>query len=1216
MPVFSIITNGKSGVNTIYTSNVSAEDGEYVISPKIKKDTNKADSFEFMILPNHPYYNEFEKKKTYVYVKRDNKYIFRGRVSEIKTDIFRQRTVTCEGDLAYLADTVQFPNKETTTQKNTSSTKKHKRNTLYYVSGHETGHETGSTSKDTVKMTPKDYFRNVIAVHNGQVNSTGDNERTFTVGSITVSDTNNSENFERTSHQNTSSVISSDLLSVYGGILRTRYNATNNKTYIDWLDEYTDTTSQEIKFGVNLIDLDQEPPSDDAWSVLLPIGDENTTIASANNGNKFLIDQEALNKYGYIVHYHKFNNVKNSDELMGRAQTYLNTHAKVFPDNIVVKAIDLQLIGESDDPIELGDKVKVVSTPHGLDTTMACIKMELDIQNPENNSYTIGTIMPPDKEKKKESLSEKQSSSSKSSSRGIGNNRNDIEGLRGDVDAASNNINVNAENIAVNALNIAVNAENIAVVAKNIAIAAEQIDVQAQNITVALGNEADDLYGKIEASAEGIKSTFTDNTTGLSSYFSQKAGEITAAISNADGSISGKITMTEESLTTEYNKKIYGENGIVADYQSKIQQTATSLTSDYTAKISSANEEITAAYEGKIQQTATSLTSDYTAKISTAKDEITSEYEGKIEQTASSLTSDYTAKITNAKTDITTEYESKIEQTASSINTEVSKKVGKTEIVSSINQTAETIKISASRIDLSGYVTASQLETTNANITNLTNGTTTATKIVATSAKVTTGTFEIGDSSNTSTKLKYHGTEYYSLTVSMPGVTGSFDALGYYYNNTTRKYETSFSLAHSHSVTTNTDGTITIGGSVATNATGRSFKIADTKAYKDGVSAATNAVTVDSVGLNTKDYTTSGIGTAQTDKTPIWFSSPKTFYARLRAEASNSKHREASITIDATKAYDAGAASVTMSSVFLNTEDYSSGIGDSSSEKKAMYFTSPKTFYVHVKARATNGKTGTNTILVNAEKAYNKGNSDGVASVAVSTIERKPGADDTYGVNDSHDTRIHVRATASNGDTKDENFIVSGTSAYNAGVSAVDVTSIIRKPGADDTYGVNNSHDTRIHVRAAASNGHSKDENFIVSGTSAYNAGVSAVDFTGIGLNTTDYPTYWLIGDGSNSTSPIWYEESTKKFHVHIRADLSNSKSKKSDVDVDATKAYNHGYGDGHDRGVIDGQASVGPDNVTITNVVVNTSTKNASMTVSVNGGAGKTKRVSGVTVK
>lgn len=1207
MPVFSIITNGKNGVNTIYTSNVSAEDGDFVISPKIKKDTNKADSFEFMILPNHPYYNKFEKKKTYVYVKRDNKYIFRGRVSEIKTDIFRQRTVTCEGDLAYLADTVQFPNKETTTQKNTSSTKKHKRNTLYYVSGHETGLETGSTSKDTVKMTPKAYFRNVIAVHNGQVNSTGDNERTFTVGSITVSDTNNSEDFERTSHQDTSSVISSDLLSVYGGILRTRFE--NGTTYIDWLDEYTDTTSQEIRFGVNLIDLDQEPPSDDAWSVLLPIGDENTTIASANNGSKFLIDQEALNKYGYIVHYHKFNNVKNSDELMGRAQTYLNTHAKVFPDNIVVKAIDLQLIGESDDPIELGDKVKVVSTPHGLDATMACIKMELDIQNPENNSYTIGTIMPPDKEKKKESLSEKHNSSSRSSSRGIGNNRNDIEGLRGDVDAASNNINVNAENIAINALNIAVNAENIAVVAKNIAIAAEQIDVQAQNITVALGNEADDLYGKIEASAEGIKSTFTDNTTGLSSYFSQKAGEITAAVSSADGNIQNKISLTESGLTAEFNRKLYGEDGsggLVGDYKHEISVSERATVERFEATLygeggTPENPTATSFYSRVKTDTAAASVDTFHSELygGTGYDPSnpkTGTYFDAVYEKTSAYSRDYfkqTLYGTGSASDpqsgtilygvyekSASEWKNELWGTGTKDNPasgsilygtqrEIGARVTQGDIEAGFTITTDGIQLFGKEVSLGAYATVESISGTNGKLTNLINGTTIATTIKSTNLKATTGSLEIGDSSNKNTKLKYHGTEYYSLTVSMPGVTGSFDALGYYYNNTTRKYETSFSLAHSHSVTTNTDGTITIGGSVATNATGRSFKIADTKAYKDGVSAATNAVTVDSVGLNTKDYTTSGIGTAQTDKTPIWFSSPKTFYARLRAEASNGKHREASISIDATKAYDAGntagVASVTIDSVFLNTEDYSSGIGDSSSEKKAIYFTSPKTFYVHVKARATNNKVGTNTILVNAEKAYNKGNADGVASVDVSTVER------------------------------------NGT----------------------DTYGVNNSHDTRIHIRATASNGDSKDENFIVSGTSAYNAGVSSVDITGIGLNTTDYPTYWIIGDGSNATTPIWYDASAKQYHARIRADASNTKSKTNDVTIDATKAYNAGYNsgntDGYNSGLTagytNGRNSVNMNDVTVTHVTVNAATGNATVSISLPNAAG-TKRCTDVEIK
>ena len=52
-----------------------------------------------------------------------------------------------------------------------------------------------------------------------------------------------------------------------------------------------------------------------------------------------------------------------------------------------------------------------------------------------------------------------------------------------------------------------------------------------------------------------------------------------------------------------------------------------------------------------------------------------------------------------------------VTQTADSISSEVSKKVGKTEIISSINQTAESVKINASKINLNGYVTVTDLAT-------------------------------------------------------------------------------------------------------------------------------------------------------------------------------------------------------------------------------------------------------------------------------------------------------------------------------------------------------------------------------------------------------------------------------------------------------------------------------------------------------------------------
>lgn len=71
------------------------------------------------------------------------------------------------------------------------------------------------------------------------------------------------------------------------------------------------------------------------------------------------------------------------------------------------------------------------------------------------------------------------------------------------------------------------------------------------------------------------------------------------------------------------------------------------------------------------------------------------------------------------------ELHSEIQQTADKINLEVRKKVNETEIISKINQTPETITINASRLNLQGYVTVSDLTgdgTTTINGANITTG--------------------------------------------------------------------------------------------------------------------------------------------------------------------------------------------------------------------------------------------------------------------------------------------------------------------------------------------------------------------------------------------------------------------------------------------------------------------------------------------------------------
>jgi len=1233
MTVFKIYINGISDGNLIFRSDVSTAltgYGDTILSPKLKKETNKADSFEFMILPSHEQYDSFKKKKTFVFLTRDDKCIFRGRVSDVKTDIYKQRTITCEGDLAFLADSIQPPNKKNETS-SVGSTKKKKNATVYSTDGGRT--YTVVNNKDTLKMTPETYFRTCIDVHNGQMTNSIKN---FTVGSVTVTGKGTNEYFERTSYQDTSSVISSDLLSVYGGVLRTRYE--NGQAYIDWLDAYTETNSQEIRFGVNMIDLDQEPPTDEIWSVLLPTGEENCTIESKNNGSKFLENSDAIEQYGYIVHHHAFSNVKKADELLTKAQKYMSTHCKIFPNNLVIKAIDLQLIGESTDPLELGDKIKVVSSPHGLNKTMACIAMELDIYNPENNSYTIGTILPPDKEKKKEPLSEKHKNSHGSSSRGIANNANAISGLQNDVNVNANNINVNAENIAVNALNIAVNAENIAVVAKNISIAAETIDIKAQEITATFGEETDELYGHITTSAEGIKTEFHDNTTGLSSYFTQEAGKVTQEIRNTKTDVFTKITQTETSITTSFHNIIYGEDGnsgIVGDYKREITDTAAGTVDRMEATLYGRNADGSINYDNptgfykrvrddSVDHSVDSFHKELYGEGGTAENPKGGSTFDAVYTKTSQLNQAYfkqtlygdggSATDPKENTVLYAVYNqsaaawsnalwgngTKDNPASGSIlygtNQEIGARVKQGDVESGFKITGTNLSLFSKTISLSGFVTVDKLSAVDGNITNLVNGTTTAAYLLATKMKVSTGNFYIGDSNNKSGKFYYHGTEYYDVTISMPNVGEANGFLGWVYKG--GNYLTTLNLAHSHSVTTNSDGTITLGGTVATNATNRSFNIADTKTYKDGVSA------VVITSLN-KDPSASVTYDSENNK----------YTVPLKAVASNSNSKTANYTFFATDAYNTGLTDGAPNDSTWSIPNWSSeknwqlvAVADDGDGVRDC-----ATF--RVQFNDNKGETHTHTFAkIPCWDVYDYG----VNSVTITSLNKDPDASVSYDT-DNNKYTVPLKAVASNSNSKTANYAFFATDAYNAGQSAgvnsVTITSLNKDPDASVSYDEANNKYT-VPLKAVASNSNSKTANYAFFATDAYNAGQSdesidtsswsipqfsdayprqmvavADDNDGVrdcvtfkvtanksgGGTVThtfrDVPCWDVYNNGRDSVTitslnkdpgaSVSYSATSVRYTVPLKAVASNGNSKTENYTFYATDAYNAGFLDG-----------------------------------------------------
>ena len=343
------------------------EDSLIVLSPRLILELGKAGSFEFSMPPTNAYYGEMRKLKTMITVNLDDTELFRGRVLSHDRRFNNVKKIYAEGELAYLVDSVQ--------------------KTERYVG------------------TTHDLFRKAIAAHNAQT----DPEKRFTVGNITIEErdiiiTGTSEEFEdletgafdykqiainATSNDwpTTYDYIQSNIIEYCGGYLMTRRE--NGVTYIDLVSETGNSSIQDIQFGTNVLDITEEATAEEVFTVLIPIGDENLTIESVNNGSRELVDEAAKAEYGRIVKTRVFENVTDPNTLLENGRRFLANHENV-PVTFTVNAVDMHLIDKDISEIRLGDSVLVYSQPHGISMRLVCTRIEYDLENPANNTYTFG----------------------------------------------------------------------------------------------------------------------------------------------------------------------------------------------------------------------------------------------------------------------------------------------------------------------------------------------------------------------------------------------------------------------------------------------------------------------------------------------------------------------------------------------------------------------------------------------------------------------------------------------------------------------------------------------------------------------------------------------------------------------------------------------------------------------------------------------------------
>ena len=78
-------------------------------APTVQLEDNNAGAFDFTISPLHPEYNNIRKMKSEIKVLHNGVEIFCGRVTEESKDFYNNKVIHCEGELNYLADSIQRP---------------------------------------------------------------------------------------------------------------------------------------------------------------------------------------------------------------------------------------------------------------------------------------------------------------------------------------------------------------------------------------------------------------------------------------------------------------------------------------------------------------------------------------------------------------------------------------------------------------------------------------------------------------------------------------------------------------------------------------------------------------------------------------------------------------------------------------------------------------------------------------------------------------------------------------------------------------------------------------------------------------------------------------------------------------------------------------------------------------------------------------------------
>lgn len=331
-------------------------------------ESNTAGTLNFTMLKTHPYYDKIQKLKSIITVSENGTVIFKGRQNLDNLDWNNSKSVTVEGVLSFLNDSIIEP---------------------YAFPDDFKNDEEYKSSENVIK-----YFLNwVITKHNAQVTDA----QKFKLGAVTVADPNNYITRSNSDYSSAWATIKEKLVDSLGGFLCVRYETDGN--YIDYYGELPLTNTQKIEFSENLLDISDENNLTETYSAVLPIGAEGLTLEKIDDAEltddliksgKVIYSKSAIAKYGYICKLISFDDVTIQENLLTKARNWLTETGYKLVDTISVNALDLNCTDAQIQSFKINRKVIVNSAPHGINKIYNLTKLSIDLLNPQNTKITVG----------------------------------------------------------------------------------------------------------------------------------------------------------------------------------------------------------------------------------------------------------------------------------------------------------------------------------------------------------------------------------------------------------------------------------------------------------------------------------------------------------------------------------------------------------------------------------------------------------------------------------------------------------------------------------------------------------------------------------------------------------------------------------------------------------------------------------------------------------